>query len=357
MSATIHHLPGIESRFEQTSRLPTHLLASGSPGGEPVLFLHGNLASSTYWEETMLALPPEFYAVALDMRGYGLTDREALIDATRGYADWADDVVALADALDWERFHLVAHSLGGCIAWALLGAQPERLSSVTLVAPGPACGFGGARGERGELTHDDGAGSGAGLALPVLIEQLRAGRRGDVTEMFSPRGVINRLLWKPPFRPQREEDLLSAMLQVHLGERQLPGDSQPSPHWPGFRPGAYGPINAMSPLYNQWVLPNLLEAKHRPRLLWIYGAEDAVICDNSPSDAGTQGKLGLREGWPGEELFPPQPYLAQVQFALDQYEKRGGSVQRLILSDVGHTPFIEQPEEFNAALQKHLGTQ
>ena len=50
------------------------MLTSGPQDGEPVLFLHGNLSSSTFWEETMLALPNRFRAVAPDQRCYGLSD-------------------------------------------------------------------------------------------------------------------------------------------------------------------------------------------------------------------------------------------------------------------------------------------
>ena len=122
---------------------------SGPAAGEPVLFLHGNLSSATFWEETMLALPDRFRAFAPDQRGYGLSEPAARINAEQGVGDWADDVIALADALGWDRFDLVAHSLGGCVAWAVIGRQPQRLRSVVLVAPGPPCGFGGAQGSGG----------------------------------------------------------------------------------------------------------------------------------------------------------------------------------------------------------------
>ena len=248
----------------------------------------------------------------------------------------------------------MAHSLGGCVAWAVVGNQPQRLSSVTLVAPGPPCGFGGARGERGELLYEDGAGSGAGLVHLELVRRLSRGERAMSDELFSPRATMNRLCWKPPFRPPRAEELLTAMLQIHLGEHQFPGDRIQSPHWPGFAPGRYGPINAMSPRYNGWVLPRLLEAGGKPPLLCVLGSDDAVIADNSASDAGTQGKLGLRPGWPGKEVFPPQPILSEVMFTLDQYERSGGSVRRLVLPQVGHTPYLERPLEFQAALIHHL---
>jgi len=354
MSDAIRHLPGIEVVDLETSRLRTRRLMCGKRGGEPVLFLHGNLSSSTFWEETMLALPAGYHAVAVDQRGYGTSNPAALIDATRGFAEWADDAIALADHLGWRRFYLVGHSLGGCIGWALLARHAERILTVTLVAPGPPCGFGGSRGATGALNYNDGAGSGAALVHPTLVERLTVGEREITDPFFSPRAVMNRLYGKPPFRPKREEDLLTAMLRVHLGERQFPGDWRSSPHWPGFAPGDYGPINAMSPLYNQWVLPELLTAEPKPPLLWIIGADDGIVCDNSSSDIGLQGKLGLRSDWPGEDVFPPQPIRWQVNHALDGYEKSGGRATRRVIPDVGHSPYLEQPAEFTAALGAHL---
>jgi pimeloyl-ACP methyl ester carboxylesterase len=354
MNDPIKHCAGVESRRIRTSRQDVHLLTSGPEHGRPVLFLHGNLSSSTFWEETILGLPEQFRAVAPDQRGYGLSDPAARIDARRGFGDWADDVEALADALGWDRFDLVAHSLGGCVAWATIGQCPQRLDSVVLVAPGPPFGFGGAHGETGELNHPDGAGSGAGLVNTELVHRLRQGERAISHPYFSPRAVMNRLYWKPPFRPARDEELLTAMLQIHLGEQQFPGDSISSPNWPGFAPGRFGPINAMSPRYNGGVLERLSAARPKPPLLWVQGSDDAIISDNSVSDAGTQGKIGLLPGWPGNQMFPPQPYLRQVIHALDQYEQTGGRVRRLILPNVGHTPFLESPDEFQIALRSHL---
>jgi pimeloyl-ACP methyl ester carboxylesterase len=356
MDNSSKHLPGIGQTRLRTNRLETHVLTSGPAAGEPVLFLHGNLSTSTYWEETMLRLPKRFRAVAPDLRGYGLSDQAARIDAMRGTGDWVDDAISLADTLGWDRFHLVAHSLGGCVAWRLLGGQSHRLHSATLFAPGPPCGFGGARGTEGQLNHPDGAGSGAGLVHPDLLRGLVAGERELQVDRVTPRLVLNRLYWKPPFRPAREEQLLTAMLQSHLGEKRLPGDKTHSPHWPGFAPGRYGPINALAPRYNQEVLAHLLDAPHKPSLLWIYGSDDGVISDCSSSDPGVQGQIGVLPGWPGREQFPPQPMLTQVKYALDQYQQRGGSVHHLILPGVGHTPYLENPEKVFPVLIAHLET-
>jgi pimeloyl-ACP methyl ester carboxylesterase len=354
MTDPISHLPGIEAAQVRSKRLSTQVLAAGPNAGEPVLFLHGNLSAATFWEETMLALPNKFRAVAPDQRGFGLSDRSALIDASRGYSDWTADAVALADFFGWQRFHLVGHSLGGCVGWSLLGCHADRLLSVTLVAPGPPGGFPGAHGERGELNHADGAGSGAGLTNPRFIERLKSGERDTSDPFFSPRAVMNRAFWKPPFRPAREEELLTAMLQVHLGDKQFPGDWTVSTHWPGFAPGRFGPINALAPRNNQDLLEKLAATPHTPRLLWICGSEDAIVSDHSLSDPGQQGLLGLRPDWPGECVFPPQPILTQVKFALDQYERHGGDVKREILAETGHTPYLERPEVFRSLLHEHL---
>lgn len=354
MNDPIVHLPGISAETLQTSRLQTRLLHAGSASGPAVVFLHGNCSSSTFWEETLLGLPPGYRALAPDQRCYGMSDFGASIDATRGYGDWVDDLEALADHLRLDRFHIVGHSLGGCVVWGALGRWPDRLISATLIAPGPPCGFGGAHGPQGELNFPDGAGSGAGLVHPEFVKRLKDGERDDSDDMFSPRSVMNRLYWKPPFRASREEQLLTAMLQVHMGDGQYPGNVETSPNWPGFAPGSVGPANALSPRYNQHVLDQLLAASEQPPLLWIHGTDDAIVADNSMSDAGYQGQLGLRPDWPGKETFPAQPLLTQVQYALDEYEQRGGQVRRLELSDVGHTPYLERPADVQMALTEHL---
>ena len=54
---TVPTLPGITSKLIDTPRLQTHVLFSGADDGVPVLFIHGNASSASYWEEIMLKLP------------------------------------------------------------------------------------------------------------------------------------------------------------------------------------------------------------------------------------------------------------------------------------------------------------
>ena len=96
--STVPTLPGITSQMVQTDRLAIHVLLSGPEDGAPVLFVHGNVSSATFWEETMLALPAGFRGIAVDLRGYG--DTETLpIDATLGLSDMVDDIDSMVQAL------------------------------------------------------------------------------------------------------------------------------------------------------------------------------------------------------------------------------------------------------------------
>lgn len=351
--SSIPTLPGITSHMIDTPRLRTHMLASGPEGGVPVLFIHGNASSATYWEETMLALPAGLRAIAPDLRGYGDSE-DKLIDATRGCGDWVDDLLALVDALGITRFHLVGHSLGGAVIFSLLPAAGERVLSATLAATGSPFGFGGTRDAAGTPTWPDFAGSGGGTVNAEFPKRIAAGDRGEAGGVGSPRVVMNSFYWKPPFRPAREEELLSGLLSEKIGDQRYPGDFVTSANWPGIAPGVWGPINALSPKYVGDTVERFVGAPFKPPLLWVRGADDQIVADTSLFELGFLGKLGAVPGWPGDESYPPQPMVAQIRAVLEQYATNGGSFREVVLSDCGHTPYIEQPAAFNAAFHALL---
>lgn len=350
--ASIPTLPGIESRRVATPRLSIHALFSGSQDGEPVLFVHGNASSSTFWEETMLALPDQYRAVAPDLRGYGDTDDEP-VDATRGVGDWVDDLLALKAELGFQRYHAVGHSLGGSVLWGLLAADGANVISATMVAPGSPYGFGGTRGENGIPCFPDYAGSGGGSVNPDFASRMGSGDR-SADEDNAPRNVMNKFYWKPPFRAAREEELLSGLLSEKVGPQKYPGDYTTTDNWPGVAPGVHGPANAIAPKYVGNSIERLLALQDKPRILWVRGVDDQIVSDMSLFDFGTLGKLGAVPGWPGDEVFPPQPMVSQTRYVLDLYEGEGGSYEEVAFEDVGHTPYLERPEEFMAALSAHL---
>ena len=218
---SIPTLPGISAKTINTAGITTRVLFAGDESGTPVIFVHGNLTSATFWEETMLAMPAGYRSIALDQRGFGKADPDAFIDGSRGLADMSDDVIALMDTLGIDKAHVVGHSMGGGVTWHLLGDAPERLLSAALVAPVSPFGFGGTKDAEGNLCAPDAAGSGGGVANPQFTQLLKDGERGD-GEM-TPRMVMNNFYWKTPYTSEREEDLLTSVLQTHMGEKDYPG--------------------------------------------------------------------------------------------------------------------------------------
>ncbi len=341
-------LPGITSRIITTPRIAIHALFSGPETGTPVVFIHGNASSATFWEETMLALPAGYRGIAPDLRGYGATE-DKIIDATRGMGDWVDDLLALFAELGLARYHVVGHSLGGGVVYALIVADGARIASATLVDPVSPFGFGGTKDVAGTPCYPDFAGSGGGVVNPEFPKLIAAGDRSSDNPQASPRVVMNSFYWKPPFKPAREEDLLTSLLSEKIGPDKYPGDFTPSANWPNVAPGVFGPINAGTPKYLQGFADTLVAAPAKPPVLWVRGADDQIVSDASFFDLGTLGQLGFVPGWPGAQVYPPQPMVSQTRAVLERYAAQGGSFREVVIAECGHTPFIEKPAEFLAA--------
>src|SRR5690606_16725311 len=79
-----------------------------------------------------------------------------------------------------------------------------------------------------------------------------------------------------------------------------------------------------------------------------YGADGRLVAATSLSEAGCLGKLGLLPGWPGEDVYPPQPMVGQTREVLERYAAAGGRYREVRFEECGHTPYIENPERFMA---------
>lgn len=99
--------------------------------GEGVILLHGFPETSIMWEPLLEALRKAGYrAIAFDQRGYSPGARPRLEnDYTKGKL--ANDVLAVADAAGFKKFHVIGHDFGGAIAWTLADRYPERVLSLT----------------------------------------------------------------------------------------------------------------------------------------------------------------------------------------------------------------------------------
>jgi pimeloyl-ACP methyl ester carboxylesterase len=104
--------------------------------GEPVLLLHGFPETSAMWEGLMGSLAEAgYHCVAPDQRGYSPGARPAGIDAYR-YEDVGADVFGFAEALGWERFHLIGHDWGAGAGWCALAIDEGPIASWTAMSVG-----------------------------------------------------------------------------------------------------------------------------------------------------------------------------------------------------------------------------
>ncbi|MCW2699440.1 MAG: alpha/beta hydrolase fold protein [Blastococcus sp.] len=352
-------LPGVTAsrletaRGEQSVLHPTGMDPAGP--GEAVLFVHGNVSSAVFWQQSLLALVEtrRYRALAVDLRGYG--DAEPLpVDATRGVRDWSDDVAALVDTLGLDRVHLVGWSMGAGVVLQYLLDHPARVASVALVAPISPYGFGGTVGAEGVRVHPDAAGSGGGAANPEFVAALAA---GDTTadSPVSPRAVLRSFYVAPgslPLDPRLEDAFVASMNTTRTGDDHYPGDVVAVDAWPGVAPGARGVLNTMAPTV--FDVSGIVDLAPKPPVLWIRGDADQIVSDTSVFDLAFLGSVGAVPGWPGAETFAPQPMVTQTRSVLDRYAATGGAYREVVLPDVGHSPHVERPHEFAVALLEHL---
>lgn len=103
----------------------------GSETGLPVVALHGWLDNAASFDR-LAPLLPQCRLIALDLPGHGLSDHRSP-GVPYHFVDFIPDVIAAADALGWDRFSLLGHSLGAAIASFVAAIIPERIIRLALI--------------------------------------------------------------------------------------------------------------------------------------------------------------------------------------------------------------------------------
>ncbi len=99
--------------------------------GRPLIFIHGWLGSWRYWVPTMDDLSDRCRTYALDLWGFGDSDRRSDGYSLSGYVALVERFM---DELGLWRAPLVGHALGGVVALRFAAAAPERVEQVMAVS-------------------------------------------------------------------------------------------------------------------------------------------------------------------------------------------------------------------------------
>ncbi len=111
------------------SGLKIHHVSAGE--GEPVLLIHGFPTSSHLWRNVMPTLAQTHRAIAIDLPGYGLSDKP--LDIRYNFSFFESLIDGFLDALGIEKTALVVHDLGGPVGlrWAI--RHRERLTKLVIL--------------------------------------------------------------------------------------------------------------------------------------------------------------------------------------------------------------------------------
>lgn len=108
-------------------------------GRPPLLLLHGHPQTHLIWHRVWSALAPHFSLVAMDLRGYGDSDKPVGDPGHLNYSKrrMALDALVLMRELGFERFALLAHDRGARVAHRLMLDAPQAVSRAVLLDIAP----------------------------------------------------------------------------------------------------------------------------------------------------------------------------------------------------------------------------
>lgn len=129
--------PGFDER-----RVPGEgvgLRARVGGAGPPLLLMHGHPQTSAMWHRVAQELARDFTVVAIDLRGYGASDKPAGGGDHAAYSKraMALDAVGAMRTLGFGRFRVLAHDRGARVAHRLALDHPERVERMVLLDVAP----------------------------------------------------------------------------------------------------------------------------------------------------------------------------------------------------------------------------
>ncbi|HWG51602.1 MAG TPA: alpha/beta fold hydrolase [Candidatus Acidoferrales bacterium] len=105
----------------------------GKDNAEPVVLVHGFSASADTWNRMAAQLTKRYHVVAPDLPGWGESTR--LDSASYGYTAQLQRLHDFLQQLGMRRFHLVGHSMGGCLSAGYAARYPDEVITLALIAP------------------------------------------------------------------------------------------------------------------------------------------------------------------------------------------------------------------------------
>jgi haloalkane dehalogenase len=123
----------LSSHFTEVNNLRLHYLEAGAPdpNTDPILLLHGFPTNAHLYRNILPALGKTHRAIALDLPGYGLSDKP--LDVAYDFDFFTEALNGFLDALGIDQTNLVAHDLGGPVGLHWATHNPQRVKNIVLL--------------------------------------------------------------------------------------------------------------------------------------------------------------------------------------------------------------------------------
>jgi len=120
----------VSHRFATNDGVRIHYAALGQ--GPLIVMVHGFPDCWLTWRQVMEALAKDYETVAIDQRGYNLSDKPKAVEQYDMGA-LVEDVAAVVRARGRERAIIAGHDWGGAVAWSFAMKRPEMTEKLIIL--------------------------------------------------------------------------------------------------------------------------------------------------------------------------------------------------------------------------------
>jgi epoxide hydrolase 4 len=122
----------VEDGYADSGGVKIHYAALGDKKNPLVVMIHGFPDFWYSWRNQMAALSSDYYVVAIDQRGYNLSDKPKGVE-NYDMRLLVGDVIAVIKHLGREKAIIVGHDWGGAVSWTLATYQPQFVEKLIIL--------------------------------------------------------------------------------------------------------------------------------------------------------------------------------------------------------------------------------
>lgn len=123
---------GVRHGYATSGDVRIHYAAMGDTARPLVVMIHGFPDFWMSWRAQMTALARDYHVVAIDQRGYNLSDKPA-DEGQYAMRYLVGDVAAVIRSLGRDKAVVVGHDWGGAVAWAVAMARPDLVEKLVIL--------------------------------------------------------------------------------------------------------------------------------------------------------------------------------------------------------------------------------